>query len=920
MALRPCCWLLVAVLFTACGSSGGAGNPDAGPGDPDGGPGVDPIASWLGHLQFGTTDNDSAYSVIVDSKRNVYVIGASHGDLATGGTAPASQWFVTRLSPSGSRVWTRQWHAGAAVRGAIGKSDELYIVGERGIARLDQAGEIVWDRLPLTDVKDVAVAPDGDLYITGIWTGGDLGSATVFPAIGPLAGAFDGYVMRLEAATGRVKSKVDIGSNQRDITASIAVGDAGEVYVAGVTQGELPGGTHVGAADNLNGFLMRVEANGSLGWTRQFGFPNGRNNAQSVRRDGAGNLYVAGATGGNHDGSAGTGAGSYLARYDSAGTRAWISYFPGSEAPDLAIDPRGRPWTVGQFRTHAFARALDPAGNQVALRFITDAPTVGPGSSTDLYGSKGARALGLAFDGGDFVYLVGDVAGDLPGNVNASALTPGAPPGSDAFVSKLDLDAVIQGVTLAPTPGQLALGAGATGDLAVTAVDARGAPVSGPVSWSSSAAAIATVAPSGRVQAVAQGRTYVTPALGRLLGEPAPIRVGPPWGTVMFGTRHGDVPHAVALDGAGNVVIGGKTDDAFDGHSLGDAFLSKLDAQGDRVWLKQFGGGDGDTIDAMVSDAAGNTYAIALLVDLPGAAVSPSGWVVISHDAAGNQRWIYASPDRPVLTAIAIDAAANVYVTGPVSTSTVVIKLDAAGNELYKFSTGLPYWGRAISGEAIGVDAAGNAYVGGTLDEAQFAHGVLFKVDPTGSNLVWSGAIGSRQPVRTLVVAPGGEVVIAGASAAGFAEDLSGPYRLANGYIARVGADGALKWSYRIGADRGFANLQAGVVALALDSAGNVYGAGSIDGTQSLDVGGALAGGRDGLVLKLDAAGTPVWARQLGTAQNEYATALALRPDGDLVVVGYSFGNLGGSSLRGTPSKANCDVFVAQLGPDGARR
>jgi hypothetical protein len=78
------------------------------------------------------------------------------------------------------------------------------------------------------------------------------------------------------------------------------------------------------------------------------------------------------------------------------------------------------------------------------------------------------------------------------------------------------------------------------------------------------------------------------------------------------------------------------------------------------------------------------------------------------------------------------------------------------------------------------------------------------------------------------------------------------------------------------------------------------------------DFDGANAGDYDAFVIKLDAAGAEVWRRQFGSAGDDRATAVAIRDDGDVIVAGSTTGSLFGASGNG-------DGFVARLvGATGA--
>lgn len=84
--------------------------------------------------------------------------------------------------------------------------------------------------------------------------------------------------------------------------------------------------------------------------------------------------------------------------------------------------------------------------------------------------------------------------------------------------------------TITVTPSSLTLATGQSGQLAATALDARGRPVAGAtVAWTSSAPAIATVSTSGLVTAVAPGSAVVTAssegksATARVTVDPPPV-------------------------------------------------------------------------------------------------------------------------------------------------------------------------------------------------------------------------------------------------------------------------------------------------------------------------------------------------------------------------------------------------------------
>jgi hypothetical protein len=76
----------------------------------------------------------------------------------------------------------------------------------------------------------------------------------------------------------------------------------------------------------------------------------------------------------------------------------------------------------------------------------------------------------------------------------------------------------------------------------------------------------------------------------------------------------------------------------------------------------------------------------------------------------------------------------------------------------------------------------------------------------------------------------------------------------------------------------------------------------------------AALGVDDAYVMKLNAAGTVQWARQLGGTSSDVGLSLAFTPSGSVVTAGYFYGS---GSFGGVPlsSAGAADVFIASLAP-----
>ncbi|MES2756889.1 MAG: SBBP repeat-containing protein [Pseudomonadota bacterium] len=229
-----------------------------------------------------------------------------------------------------------------------------------------------------------------------------------------------------------------------------------------------------------------------------------------------------------------------------------------------------------------------------------------------------------------------------------------------------------------------------------------------------------------------------------------------------------------------------------------------------------------------------------------------------------------------------------------------------------------------------GVDIAGataasytTAPAGVADDGARFsvvvtnaAQGATISIEATLSVFAgWGGVIEDGAPglARDLALAVAadwrGNVVIGGTSDAGdFPGDPAG--LRSNAYVAKYGAGGTREWVHRfpVPGNFGVPDVAAGV---ATDSVGNVYAAGSVQGTFAGQI---HAGGiRDVAVLKYDSAGNLLWARQVGSDNEDFGRAIAVDAAGNVFVVGNSQGQL---PLQ---PPAVGELFIAKFDTNGNR-
>jgi hypothetical protein len=251
--------------------------------------------------QFGTANGDAAYGVAVAPGGRMAVVGASTGDFDGTPSLGGNDVFVRLYEPTGDLVWSTTF-------GTDGSDAGLAVA-------VDALGRVV--------------------------VAGRVGGALA----GPHAGGFDAF-LRAYTPEGAPSWTVQFGTATEDLVESVSIGADGRIAVAGSTRDELDGG-HAGGAD---AFVRVFEPDGALAWARQFG-TTGEDGARAVAVDAAGNVLVAGRTEGALVGLGAGDVDAFVRKYDPSGGVRWTrqlgtSGFDGIDG--LAVDgPTGEVVVVG---------------------------------------------------------------------------------------------------------------------------------------------------------------------------------------------------------------------------------------------------------------------------------------------------------------------------------------------------------------------------------------------------------------------------------------------------------------------------------------------------------------------------------------------------------------------------------------------
>ncbi len=184
----------------------------------------------------------------------------------------------------------------------------------------------------------------------------------------------------------------------------------------------------------------------------------------------------------------------------------------------------------------------------------------------------------------------------------------------------------------------------------------------------------------------------------------------------------------------------------------------------------------------------------------------------------------------------------------------------------------------------------------------------LAKVDPFGQ-LIWFRQLGSSDDEypKAVTVDSAGNIYITGSNYGTF----GGVYGDGMGFfVAKYTLDGEPVWVKQYGTE--YYETATDIIA---DGDDNLYVTGSIDG----DFDGAGSeidhGGYDVFLMRINSEGAVQWKKQIGTAQSDSATDLAVDTSGNIVLAGYTSGDMDGGGPI-VPAGSS-DPFVIKLTPQG---
>lgn len=368
----------------------------------------------------------------------------------------------------------------------------------------------------------------------------------------------------------------------------------------------------------------------------------------------------------------------------------------------------------------------------------------------------------------------------------------------------------------------------------------------------------------------------------------------------------------------------------------GDVFFAKYDKDGNYVWAKSIGCVLLDAGYAIDVDISGNVYITGYFCDSadfdpgPGTVYLYSAGTrdifIAKYNNNGNYIWAYSigGSSADCSYGISTDDSGNVFITGSFTdsvdfdhgagnaflfsstTALFLAKYDINGNYLWAFTTDPVSPGK---GRDIVVDDTGNVYITGdfqgvtdfdpgpgTANVSGMGNTAVFfaKYDNNG-NYVWAKSVGGSDFDEAYSIALDGSNNVCISGFFNILADFdpgTGTYYLTDvgnrdAFVAKYDNNGDFLWANNIGS-----NSQDDAYSIAADDSGNVYVTGAFWDTVDIDPGAdtlyiVSVAYRDVFFVKYDNYGNYVWARSVGSTNDDRGRGIAVDDMQNVYITGY---------------------------------
>ena len=615
---------------------------------------------------ISANQDEAAVGIELDASGNVYVTGSSDSDPSA---AINDDYLTIKYNTSGVQQWVQTFN-GAGNLGdvpvglGVDNNGNVYVSGKsfNGLDddfvtnKYSSTGLQLWSQIfnGVANDKPAAMRTDanGNTFVTGRSKSTN----------------DDYYTIAYNSSGVILWSAVYDGAGAgNDRPQALAYDASGNVFVTGQSDVDAT------ALINYDYVTIKYNSTGTEMWTASYnGIGNNNDIPSDIALDINGNVFVTGKA--DADATISTNNDYATLKYNSTGIQQWVKTFNGS----------------ANLSDGANTIAVDASGNCL-VSGVSNESTSQKDGTTIKYNSTGVQQWIKYYNaGGDNSDNGSAIAADASGNVYVAGYTFGN--GTDLDICVMKINSTGDTAWVRKFDGS----AGKTDLAAAIAVDASGA-----------------VYITGYAKNTLTGNDYITIKYNSI-GDTL-------WTKKYNGTGNGtDKATALFVDGAGNVYVTGYSDSDPSVASNDNYVTVKYNSTGLQLWASSFNGtaNGADRASGIVVDASGNVFVTGKSFngtnyDMGTVKYNPSGVQQNSIIYSGGN-----GDDIPY--AIAIDANANIYITG-----------QSAATNLFDDCATLKYnssltqtWAQTFNGignkndraYAIAVDGAANVYVTGESD------------------------------------------------------------------------------------------------------------------------------------------------------------------------------------------------------------
>lgn len=414
------------------------------------------------------------------------------------------------------------------------------------------------------------------------------------------------------------------------------------------------------------------------------------------------------------------------------------------------------------------------------------------------------------------------------------------------------------------------------------------------------------------------GTTAVQPKTITINQKPTTLLIS--WSKLLGGSAN-DETHSIAATSDGGYFMVGNTPsgdgDISSAKGFDDAWVVKVNANGNKLWSKVFGGAGTDIAWSVIATADGGCIFAGSTSsndgDVSGNRGRIDGWLV-KLDLSGNIQWsklfggqeaegfrsIIATPGGGYVLAGNTNSTDGDAVGNNGFNNAWIVKVDESGNKLWsKVAVASEPLAKQINAATATADG-GYIMVGNTTSRLLDAW--VVKVDANGTHQ-WSKAYGGTDwdDTKSVIATADGGCILAGGTVS-IDGDIGSNHGLTDAWLTKLTPTGNLQWSKTFG---GTANDFANSIIKSSDGGFVIVGF-----TKSSD--GDLSnhnGENDIWMMKLNENMDKIWSRSFGGKSNDSGESIIATIDGGYIFTGSSWSNDG--DLSG--NHGNMDSFIIKL-------